>query len=471
MAKDAKKEKKSKMEVLQEKFFVKKESSWNKFNNKQKKQIIDFSEKYKTFLKQGKTERLCINNILSNLKKNNFKDISKLKSLKKGDKFYKIVRGKAILAGIVGIQKDTLTLLGSHVDSPRLDLKPNPLYEDSDLSLLKTHYYGGIKKYHWVNTPLSLIGVAYTNKGKVEIEIGEKEDDPRFIIPDLLPHLSAEQMERPSKKLVQGEELNILFGNIPIDDKKINEKFKFYVLKELHDKYGIVEEDFKCAELELVPSVNPMDIGIDRSMVGAYGQDDKVCAYASMRAILDMKVPKKTAVAMFVDKEEIGSMGDTGAASYILQNFIGDYIELSKLKDSVSKVFERSKAISADVCAGVNPNYKDVNDMHNASVLGRGVSIEKYGGGGGKYSTHDAHAEYMQYIREMLNKNKISWQSGELGKIDLGGGGTIAMFISKYGMDCVDAGPSILGMHSPCEVVSKADIYSSYLLYKAFLED
>jgi aspartyl aminopeptidase len=465
----AKKDKKSNNEKLQEKIFLDKKSSWFDLN---KNEVFKFVDSYKKFLGKSKTERLCAENIIKELEKKGFKEISTLKVAKTGDKIYKNVKDKAIFAAIVGKDTKKFSLIGSHIDSPRLDLKPSPVYQDSGFGLIKTHYYGGIKKYHWVNTPLALHGVVFTKAGKkVIINIGDKADDPKFIIPDLLPHLAKNQMERKAPKIVEGEELNILVGHIPVNDKKVKEQVKFAVLKYLNDKYDIIEEDFAVAELELVPATMPIDIGFDRGLVGAYGQDDKVCAYASLIALLETKTPKHTALAFFADKEEIGSMGDTGAASFILENFAWDYANLLNLKIPVNTLLERSKAISADVTAGMNPNYKDVHDPTNASYLGNGVSVEKYGGGGGKYSTHDASAEYMSYMRSLLDKNKIAWQTGELGKIDLGGGGTIAMFLSRYGMDCVDAGPCILGMHSPCEVCSKADIYSAYKLYKAFFID
>jgi aspartyl aminopeptidase len=465
----AKKEAKSKNELLQKKIFIEKKSSWHDLNEKE---VFAFAEKYKTFMGASKTERLCVENVISELKKSGFKDISALKTVKSGDKIYKNIKEKAVFAAVIGKDMKRWQLIGSHVDSPRLDLKPSPVYEDSGMGLIKTHYYGGVKKYHWVNTPLSLHGVIYTKAGKkVTINIGDRNDEPKFIIPDLLPHLARNQMERKAPKIVEGEELNILVGHLPINDDKIKEQVKFTVLKHLNEKYGIIEEDFFTAELELVPSSMPMDIGFDSGLIAAYGQDDKVCVYTSLRALIETKTPIHTAVGMFVDKEEIGSVGDTGAAGLILENFAYDYICLTGLKIDVSQLLENSDAISADVTAGMNPNYKDVHDPQNASYLGKGVSVEKYGGGGGKYSTHDANAEYMNYLRLLLDKNKIAWQTGELGKIDLGGGGTIAMFISRYGMNCVDAGPSILGMHSPCEVTSKADVYSSYLLYKAFFKD
>ena len=465
----AKKEKLSKNESLQKKIFLKKESSWLELN---KNQVFKFTDGYKTFMAKSKTERLCAENVISILKKKGFKEMSSVKKAKAGDKIYKLFKNKAVFATVIGKNNQQWQLIGSHLDSPRLDLKHLPVYEDSGLGLIKTHYYGGIKKYHWVNTPLSMHGIVFTKAGKrVTISIGDKDSEPKFIIPDLLPHLAKNQMERKAPKIVEGEELNILVGHLPVKDEKIKEQIKFTVLKYLNEKYGLIEEDFATAEIELVPASNPVDIGFDSALIAAYGQDDKVCVYTSLLALLETKVPKNTAVAFFADKEEIGSMGDTGAASFILKNFADQYAKLVGLNCQVCDLFENSNAVSADVTAGMNPNYKDVHDPSNASFLGRGVSVEKYGGGGGKYSTHDASAEYMQYIRNILDKNKIAWQTGELGKIDLGGGGTIAMFISRYGMNCLDVGPCILAMHSPCEIASKADIYSAYLFYKAFFSN
>ena len=467
-----KKEKKTKNELLQEKLFLEKKSSWLKFNETERKDIFKFADDFKNFIRNAKTERLCVAKVAEILEKNGFKEISNLKSAKVGDRFYKNVKGKSILAAIVGSNPNSFQLIGSHVDSPRLDLKPHPIYEDSELALMKTHYYGGVKKYHWVNTPLALHGIALTKSGqKVSIHIGENDDEPKFIIPDLLPHLAKNQMERKASSTIEGEELNIIVGHLPLNDEKIKEKIKFTLMNHLHQKYGLIEEDFVCADLELVPAGKPVDIGFDRALLAAYGQDDKVCVYTSLRALLDTKNNEHTALALFADKEEIGSVGDTGAASLILENFAYQYLNLLGLKINVSTLLESSKSISADVTGGMDPNFKDVNDPLNVSFLGHGISVEKYGGGGGKYSTNDAHAEYMGYMRLLLDKNKISWQTGELGKIDLGGGGTIAMYLSKYGMDCVDAGPCVLAMHSPYEVTSKADVYSAYLLYKVFFKD
>ena len=440
-----------------------KKSAWDQLN---KKEIFQFCEKYKSFLKDSKTVRRCVNNLIFILKKNGFKELCKNTSkIVTGDKFYQINKDKSIIAFIVGKDKEHLKIIGSHMDSPRLDLKPNPIYEDSGLALIRTHYYGGIKKYHWVNEPLILEGVIYTKKGK---KINLSLSDTTFMIPDLLPHLARDQMKKEGAKIVEGETLNVLAGNIPIEDNNIKEKVKFTLLKNLYEKYKITEHDFFSAELELVPERNPLNVGLDQSLIGAYGQDDKVCVYTSLKALIEIKKPEKTIVGFYVDKEEIGSMGNTGAQSNILINFVDEYIKQLKLKTSPFKILKESQSISADVTAGLNPNYKDVHESQNASFLGNGVSVEKYGGGGGKYSTNDTNVEYVSYIRNLLEKNKIPFQYGELGKIDVGGGGTIAMFMSRYGMDCIDIGPPLLGMHSPFEISSKVDIYCSYLIYKEF---
>ena len=464
-------EKKSKFQQMEDKILVKRKSAWLKFSETERKEVFSFSEEYKKFMESSKTERLASSTIIAMLESKGFKNMSSAKSVKPYDKLYKVIKSKTIIAFVLGKNVNELRIIGSHLDSPRLDLKPYPIYEETGLALFKTHYYGGIKKYHWVNQPLELHGVAHTKDGKkVEISIGQKDDDPKFIISDLLPHLARKQMERDSKSVVDGEELNILVGNIPLDDDSVKSSIKLSIMNQLHEKYGVIEEDFNFAELELVPAVKPMDIGIDRSMIGAYGHDDKVCAYTSLRALLDVEKPSNTTVALFADKEEIGSVGNTGADSLILHNFAHDYVELVNANTNPGKILENSKSISADVTAGVNPNYKDVHDLQNASFIGGGVSVEKYGGSGGKYSSNDAHSEFLAFVRSILDKNDIPWQTGELGKVDFGGGGTIAMFMSKYGMDCVDVGPCVLGMHSPCEIISKADVYSAYKFYKEFFK-
>jgi aspartyl aminopeptidase len=467
-----KKAKQSAAKKMEEKLFLKRESSWPGYSPADTKKVFSFADDYKGFMALCKTERQCASFIIAELEKAGYRNIDAVKSTGKRSRVYRNIKNKAVIACMAGSDSARFRIVGSHIDSPRLDLKPSPLYESCELALLQSHYYGGIKKFHWVNVPLALHGVAFTSGGKaVEISIGEKEGDPRFIIPDLLPHLAQEQMKKEAPKIIEGEDLNIIVAHMPVKDDDIKEKIKFALLRHLHDRYGIVEEDFNCAELELVPAVTPMDIGFDRALVGAYGQDDRVCVYASLRAFLDVREPRDNALALFVDKEEIGSTGDTGAESFMLQGFARDFCMKAGIKADPAALLERSLAISADVTGAMDPNFQSVNDPQNVSYLGRGVSIEKYGGARGKSGTHDARAEYMHYLRSLAARQAIPWQTGENGKIDLGGGGTIAMFLSRYGMDCVDAGPCMLGMHSTCEVTSKADIYSAYRLYRAFLED
>lgn len=456
-------------EKLQKLLLHKTKSLWNTTDDKK---VFSFSEKYKSFLSNAKTERLCFEEVVSQLKSAGFKDANSLKSAKPGDKLYFTFKNKSIFAFIVGKNKNDLRLLGSHMDSPRLDLKPNPLYEDSDFALLKSHYYGGIKKYQWVNTPLSLNGVVCLSSGKkVTISIGEKSDEPKFLIPDLLVHLSQNQMERKGTKIVQGEELNILFGSIPLKDSKYSEKIKLAVLKELYDKYKMTESDFVGADLEFVPAVQPFDVGIDRSLIGAYSHDDHVCVFTTLQALINTKAPKSTAISFFVDKEEVGSVGNTGAASFLLRNFVIKYSDLVKSTNSPDEILQSAKAVSGDVGAGINPNYKDVHELSNAPHLGRGPIIYKYKGAGGKSYTDDASAEYVSFIKSVFDSAKLQWQAAEGGRIDLGGGSTIAMYLSRYGLDVIDVGPAVLAMHSPCEVVSKVDVYSCFLFYKEFLSD
>jgi aspartyl aminopeptidase len=451
-------------------FLSKHVCAWESSSPKKRKEAFSFSDRYKVFLNKAKTERLAVKEIISELKKSTFKDLSSLSSLKKGDKFFLNFKNKVVLAGVVGKHPKELNIVGSHLDSPRLDLKPKPIIQDSNLALCKTHYYGGIKKYHWVNQPLALYGILYTKSGKeISIAIGDKPSDPVFVISDLLPHLSKSQYEKPASKIIEGEQLMVILGGIPVVDADVKDKIKTAILKKLYEDYGLIEEDFFTAELSFVPRQDAMDVGFDSSMIGAYGQDDRVCVFTSLEAIKEISQPKKTALSLFVDKEETGSDGDTGAQSYILRYFSQLYFDKLSLSYSIDAFLATAQAISADATAAMNPNHKDVFDSTNSSFLGFGVSVEKYGGGGGKYGTNDASAEFMNIIRQLLINNSISWQTGELGKIDIGGGGTIAKYLSRYGMSCVDAGPSLLGMHSPFEVASKIDIYNAYLLYKAFL--
>jgi aspartyl aminopeptidase len=469
--------KSNKKSKLEEKLTRKQELIWEKLSDKQKKTVIEFSQGYKDFLAKAKTEREAVSEVIKFATKNGFKPIDKVKNPKAGTKIYLTNRNKNIALVVLGKEpvRSGVNIIGSHIDAPRLDLKQNPLYEDDEtnLALLKTHYYGGIKKYQWVNQPLAVHGKIVKGDGtSVDITVGEDPKDPAFTITDLEPHLYRKaQGQRKLPEGIKGEELNVLVGSIPIKDEEAKKKVKLWVLAYLNKKYKIVEEDFTTAELEVVPAGPPRDIGFDMSMVGAYGQDDRICAYSSMVAIADIKIPKRTAVALFFDKEEIGSEGNTGVRSRFLENLIGELIELKNpdYRDSeLRKTLTNSKALSSDVTGGVNPNFKDVHEMKNAPRIGYGVVMTKFTGAGGKYSSNDANAEYIGELRRVFNKNKVPWQTGELGKVDEGGGGTIAKFLAEHNMEVVDCGPAILSLHAPFEVASKADVYASYQGYKAF---
>ncbi len=466
-----------KKESIEEKLSMKKESMWLTLKKGEIKKAMKFAEDYKRFLRDVKTERESVEYMLQEAKKHGFKDINKKKTLAPGDKFYIVNREKALALGVVGKKPfDGFRLVVSHIDAPRIDVKPNPLWEDPDasLALLKTHYYGGIKKYQWVSRPLAIHGVVYTKDGKrIDIRIGDNPGDPVFVIPDLLPHLARKiQGDRKLFEGIKGEELQLVVGNIPIDDKEIKKKIKTQVLKYLNEKYGIVEEDFNSADLEIVPAEEPRDVGFDRGMVGAYGQDDRICAYTSFRAILEVENPTYTSIAFFYDKEEIGSDGNVGAQSNFLEYVLAKVLSIMKPNYTHAEFLDmlyKTKAISADVSAAINPIFKGVHDIPNAAKAGYGVVISKYTGHGGKYGSSEATAEFMAEIRALFAKNNVPYQVAELGKVDEGGGGTIAKFFAKYGMDVVDMGPGIIGMHSPFEISSKMDVWSAYRAYKVFL--
>ncbi len=436
-----------------------KESAWKKFSDKQIKDSFKFCENYIKFLEESKTERESIEYIKKQAKKKNKKII-----LNRESEAAIIQPGKKPV-------KEGLKIVIAHVDSPRLDIKQIPLFEDSDsnIALFETHYYGGIKKFQWLTIPLSLHGVILTKNGKkISFKIGEKEKDPVFCVPDLLPHLSHEvQDTKKVSDAIKGENLDIMIGSKPIKGGEIKEKIKANILEKLNKDYGLIEEDFISAELQAVPACKPREVGFDKSMIGGYGQDDRVCAYTSMKAILDTSETIHTSIALFVDKEEIGSEGNQSAQ---VTTFLRSVIKQLDPKVDVDEVMLKSKVISADVNAAVTPNYTEVFELKNASALGYGIVMTKFTGHGGKYSANDATAEYVYEIRTMLNKNKIPWQTGELGKVDKGGGGTIAKYFSRLGMEVIDMGPAVMSMHAPFEITSKVDIYSTYLAYKAFME-
>lgn len=460
------------------KMLRKQQNWWLKADEQKKKDIFEFGEGYKRFLNIAKTEREFVNETVKVVEAQGFINAEKLESLKTGDKIYYLNRGKNIVLVVVGkeeIEKG-VNFVVSHADVPRLDLKGNPLYEDTELAMMKTHYYGGIKKYQWVSIPLALHGVVILENGnKVDISIGEDDNDPVFTIPDILPHLARKvQGERKAADVIKGEELNIIIGSIPssIEDKEIKEKVKYAVLEKLNERYGMVEEDFISAELQIVPAFKAKDVGLDRGIVGAYGHDDRICGYTSLKAILDLEeIPNKTAICFIVDKEEIGSSGSTGLESNYIEYFMADIInkvngEYNEI--NLKKTLWNSKALSADVNDAINPMFKEVHDSLNAAKLGYGIVVTKYTGSGGKYSSNDADAEFVHEIRTLLNKNNITWQIGMLGKVDEGGGGTVAKYLANFGIRTIDVGPALLAMHSPFELASKFDIYETYISYKVF---
>ena len=463
-------------EELKEKLFNKKDNGWESLDSNQKEEVFDLSKKYMNFLNVAKTEREFIKHARKLANENGYKDIMEFDTLKPGDKIYFVNREKSMYLAIIGEKaiEEGLHIIGSHVDSPRLDLKPNPLYEDTGLAYFKTHYYGGIKKYQWTTIPLSIHGVIVKANGeKIEVNIGEDEEDPIFTITDLLPHLAQEQMEKKLKNGVDGEDLRVLIGSIPYDDKEAKEKVKLNILNILNQKYGITEADLTSSEIELVPAFKARSLGFDGSMVAAYGQDDKVCAYSSLAAMMTLENVKNTAVCILSDKEEIGSMGNTGMESHMFDFFISEI--LNKLgvnrPNLLDKVFCFSKMLSSDVDAGFDPIYASVSDKHNAGFLGKGISLNKYTGARGKSGASDANAEYVAWVRNILERNDIKYQIAELGKVDIGGGGTIAYIIANKGADVIDCGVPVLSMHAPYEVTSKYDIYSAYKTYKAFWEE
>lgn len=463
----------SETKKLKEFLFDNKKCGWDTLSVDIKQDITRFNDEYIHFLNRSKTEREATSFITEILDKNGFVNIKDKMILVPGDKVYYVNRAKSVYAAVLGSKpvEAGLNIIGSHIDSPRLDLKPNPLYEDTGFAYFKTHYYGGVKKYQWTTIPLSIHGVIVKANGeKITINIGEDDEDPIFTITDLLPHLAQEQMEKKLKDGVAGEDLNLLIGSIPIGDEKVTERIKLNILKILNDKYGITEKDFVSSELELVPAFKARSLGFDRSMVAAYGQDDKICAYTSLRALLDTVTPVKTAVCIFADKEEIGSMGNTGMESHVFDTFISELLNKTNTNrpNLLDKVFCNSKMLSADVDAGLDPIYASVSEKNNAAYLGKGVGLNKYTGARGKSGASDANAEFVAQIRNIFESNNIMYQVSELGKVDTGGGGTIAYILANKGVDVIDCGVPVLSMHAPYEVTSKFDVYEAYRAYAAF---
>lgn len=462
-------------EELKEKLFNKKENGWDSATEEEKEAIYKYCDGYMEFLNKSKTEREIVANATEMAKAKGFRDINEFEKLNPGDKVFYVNRDKNLYLAVIGYEniENGLNIVGAHADSPRLDLKPNPLYEDNEFAYFKTHYYGGIKKYQWTTIPLAMHGVIVkTNGEKIMINIGEDEKDPIFTITDLLPHLAQDQMQKKLKDGIAAEDLNLLIGSIPYKDEKISEKVKLNILNILNKKYGIVEKDFISAEIELVPAFKCRSLGFDESLVAGYGQDDKVCVYTSLTAILNVEKPARTAVCLFSDKEEIGSMGNTGMESHVFDTFISEILNRLWINrpNLLEKVFCNSKMLSSDVDAGFDPIYASVSELNNASFLNKGIGLNKYTGSGGKYNSSDANAEFVAEIRKMLEENNIKYQFAELGKIEVGGGGTIAYILANKGVDVIDCGVPVLSMHSPYEVTSKYDIYQATKAYEAFFK-
>ncbi len=450
-------------EILMEELGFEKKHFSKAYSDEEIAKADAFCEGYKRFLDEGKTERECVDFMIEKAKANGFTEFDSKKKYAAGDKVYVNIRNKSLIMAVMGKKgvSEGARIVAAHIDSPRLDLKPTPLYEDSELAYFKTHYYGGIKKYQWVTIPLALHGIVIKADGEtVKISIGEKADEPKFIINDILPHLGAEQAKRTLSDGIKGEELNILIGSRPLKCDGGANLVKLNVLKILNEKYGIKEKDFISAELEAVPAYTACDIGFDRSLIGAYGHDDRVCAYPAVEAVIDCALPERTTVTVLADKEEVGSDGNTGLNSAFLEYFIHDLAETEGLKGR--DVLRMSQCLSADVNAGFDPNFPTVHDKYNCCAVNYGAVITKYTGSRGKSGTSDASAEFMGTVRRILDNADVSWQIGELGKVDEGGGGTVAKYIANLGVDVVDLGVPVLSMHAPYETVSKFDVYSTY---------
>lgn len=461
-------EEKSRGELLKEKLFYESTNLAKELDDGEIAQSDSYCEDYKAFMAAAKTEREAVNAVRSMAEERGFRPFDKREKYETGAKIYKVNRGKAIILAVVGEKPldEGVHITAAHIDSPRLDLKQNPLYEDTDIAFFKTHYYGGIKKYQWTTIPLALHGVIFRADGtKVEVRVGEDEGDPQFCVTDLLPHLAKEQMKKTMAEAVEGENLNVIIGGRPFRDDKASELVKLGILNLLNEKYGITEADFLSAELTMVPAAKPVDIGFDRAFIGAYGHDDKVCAYPAATALLDCGVPEYTSVCVLTDKEEIGSEGNTGLNSSYVEYFIADLARPHGFEGR--DVLSNSKCLSADVNAAFDPIYPNVLEKRNASYVNRGVVLSKFTGHGGKYDTNDASAEFTASVIRLFDDRGVAWQMGELGKVDEGGGGTVAKYIASLDVDVIDVGVPVLSMHAPFEVVSKLDVYATY---RAMLE-
>jgi aspartyl aminopeptidase len=466
--------KKSEIKKISERLSTQPKLVWDATDKKEKEQVFAFDKEYQSFLNKAKTEREAVTMISEIARKHGF---STNPSNTHPIKLMKAFQEKLIALSISGKKPihEGINLIVSHLDSPRLDLKQNPLYEDVDLAFMKTHYYGGIKKYQWLTRPLAIHGtVIRSDRSSLDIVVGENNSDPVFTVSDILPHLAKKvQTDKKVSDAFVGEKLNLMVGSIPFGDKTTQDRFKLAILNILNEKYGLVEEDLISAELEVVPAGVARDIGWDRGLTGAYGHDDRSCVFTSLQALIDIPNPQKTSMVLFVDKEEIGSDGATGAKSRFLESVLADLMVAhgkEPLYHEIHKILMNSKALSADVNGALDPDYQDVHEKRNAARLGYGICMTKFTGAGGKYGASDANAEYVGWLRNLFNKKKVVWQTGELGKIDEGGGGTVAKFLATYGMQIIDCGPPVLSMHSPFEIVHKGDIYMTYKGYKAFFE-
>ena len=464
---------------------MERKNAWKKYSDEDKNNVFTFADEYKTFISECKTERECVKKAVELAKKAGYRDLQEIiaanETLKAGDKVYAVNMKKAIVLFNIGSEPIStgMNILGAHIDSPRLDIKQNPMYEDSDLVLLDTHYYGGIKKYQWVTLPLALHGVIAKKDGTtVQVSIGEKEDDPVFVITDLLIHLASKQMEKKAATVVEGEKLDLLIGSRPIGqdetlEEKEKEAVKANVINLLKQYYDMEEEDFLSAELEIVPAGKARDCGLDRSMVLAYGQDDRVCAFTSLFAMLDVKEVEHTACCILVDKEEIGSVGATGMHSRFFENTVAELVALTEGESDlkVRRALMNSRMLSSDVSAAYDPMYAEVFEKRSSAFFGKGLVFNKFTGARGKSGSNDANAEYLAKIRNAMDVQSVAYQFAELGKVDAGGGGTIAYIMANYGMEVIDSGVAVLSMHAPWEVTSKADVYEAYKGYKAFVEE
>lgn len=456
----------------EETYLFKRENGLLTLNESKEKKMNAFCEEYKAFLDHGKTERECVSEAIRMAEKAGFVPFEADKKYAPGDKVYASNRGKALILAVIGKEgcRNGVAIAAAHIDSPRLDLKPIPLYESNDMAFLKTHYYGGIKKYQWTAIPLAMHGTVVCKDGRVvNLCIGEKEGDEQFCVTDLLPHLSQEQSAKTLGKAIEAENMNILCGSSPISGEKGEEMYKKKVMQILHDRYDICEEDLMSAEIEFVPAFHAVDIGFDRSMIGSYGHDDRVCAYPALQALLHCKTPRRTAITVLADKEEIGSVGNTGLDSQFLSYFVEDLAEAEGLK--ARHVLSNSQCLSADVTAAFDPNYASAYDLQNACLINRGVGVMKYTGARGKSGSSEASAEFTAKVRQLFDDNDVQWQMGELGRVDLGGGGTVALYVAGMNVDVIDIGVPVLSMHAPFEVVSKYDVYMTYRACKAFFAD